>query len=809
MSRIRARKTILTVVVASVLGACPLFSQAALAAPIKEVLASRVGWEVDKQTKGKICTTESKHECQFGVESSAPGGFTFPTGVAADNDPSDPAHHDHIYVTDTFNKRVQELTPTGEFVSMFGWDVNRTKQEEAAPQAERDICTAASADTCQVGTPGSAAGQFSRPQSIAVDPSTGAIYVQDFVNYRVEKFTANGEFLLMIGKHVNATTGGNVCTRTEQCQAGEKGSAEHGAFNFETVGGLLAVGGPDKRLYVGDEHRVQEFTPSGEWEDEISLSSISNAGGSTVEALAADENGNVYLMYHSIVKGNEFVRLDTVREFNAAKTETGQLLVRPRAPHYTVLILGLALDQQGRLAVSGLESGSKSYEKPHLGRLYDFATGKIISEFAGGYEQGLSFNDQGELFSANGLTEITGHEVLAHKPVPVAEVITVQPSCHRASPHETDAVFGCALGGEANPEGVSETEAWFDWGRSCSLGSQTAKQLLASGENLAPVTSAALELRPNEAFCYRISAFDHNVQAPESPLTGEAVSFTTPSARPVIVGEPAVSFVKSSSAVLFGEINPENSPTEYAFEYGPCETLTGCATKTKVVDFSTYGATGATFQLTGLQPATRYWYRPVAVNDKQETAEGERGGLLAMGSFTTAPASQPSAVTGPASLIGITSAVISGAVNPDGRAAVYSFEVGIDHGGETQYGTVLSSSTGSGFSTEQEQLLLSGLQPGTTYAYRIRLKSGEGTVVGAPLTFTTQGLPAVLTAPTPLPMLALPNIALPKPTATPKKRTVKPKKHRKGRKSNTGGKRSKARGAKTASGSKLVLDAGT
>ena len=54
------------------------------------------------------------------------------------------------------------------------------------------------------------------PGSVAVDGSNGAfkgdVYVTDPAHFRVEKFTASGEFLLMFGSDVNETTGGDVCT---------------------------------------------------------------------------------------------------------------------------------------------------------------------------------------------------------------------------------------------------------------------------------------------------------------------------------------------------------------------------------------------------------------------------------------------------------------------------------------------------------------------------------------------------------------------------------------------------------------------
>jgi hypothetical protein len=57
-------------------------SAMAAEAPVKEVLKSRFGWEVDKTTKANVCTVSSGDECQPGAPSDQPGGFQYPVGVA-------------------------------------------------------------------------------------------------------------------------------------------------------------------------------------------------------------------------------------------------------------------------------------------------------------------------------------------------------------------------------------------------------------------------------------------------------------------------------------------------------------------------------------------------------------------------------------------------------------------------------------------------------------------------------------------------------------------------------------------------------
>jgi hypothetical protein len=100
---------------------------------------------------------------------------------------------------------------------------------------------------------------------------------------------------------------------------------------------------------------------------------------------------------------------------------------------------------------------------------------------------------------------------------------------------------------------------------------------------------------------------------------------------------------------------------------------------------------------------------------------------------------------------------------------------------------VSSGTVEAGSGPVEVSLALSGLQPGTTYAYRIAITSGyidneAHTLQGRPETFVTSGLPAVLQAPDELAQLGTPNIAIPPAvnTTTKKKTTGKSgKKHKK------------------------------
>lgn len=770
--------------------------------PVKEILSSHFGREVNlTETDAKagpaledVCTVLSKDECQSGREGSISGGFANANGVAVDDDPASVEYGD-AYVADSLNHRIQVLTSTGIFVLMFGKEVNAT--------TKGDICTAASKDVCQPGVEGSTPGQFGESQkSITVDPANGDVYVTDFVKtevgsnvlfgVRVQKFTAEGRWLLEIGKEVNTTTKGNLCTQEEievksvHCTgpaqyefSNSKGPDVEPSTNSTEPGALpigeplsAAVGGPEDLLYVGDGQRVQKFTPNGSYKEQILLTesvgpmAIDDSCQLQVPALSESTTptcadfdpsyGDLYIVYsengkviHKLAPNGKLID-----EFPSS----------PRIESGSFTIAALAVDSSDRLGVSKGEQVNGEFVLS--GSLVDGATGHLITEFQ---VPGSSSELGGLAFSAGDELYGSAHdEVLSYAPVPVAELLTRPASCTPGAEDETDAMFDCALNGEVNPKGVAGTEVSFQWGSTTALGSETPAQVLCTttcGYTPEPATFMVKGLRPNATVSYRLAAHDQNVVAPEL-LTSATLSSVTPAVAPRVIGEPSASFVGSSSVVLSGALNPENAPTEYFFEYasgvlgGYCEG----AVRTKTLESSLYGAIGATLEVSALQPATTYQYRLCAINTNGEKAGGAQGSgsPIAAGSFQTGPAPVPQASTGAYSALGATTATISGMVDPDGQPASYAFELAVANGTATpEYTVVHSGPAGAGSTPTQQTLLLTGLQPGTTYAYRITISSGYGTATGETVLFTTAGLPSVLGVPVSPPLLAVPAIAFP------------------------------------------------
>jgi hypothetical protein len=134
------------------------------------------------QTCGPQATPPTT-ECEVGLRSEL-GGLG-PDAVAFDPVTGS------AYVANGSAYDVTKFTPEGEFVFVVGRDVNKTKAAEGgADQAERNLCTAASGDTCGPGVSGSGPNEFENQiRSLAIQ-STGAIWVGD--TDRIASFDASG-----------------------------------------------------------------------------------------------------------------------------------------------------------------------------------------------------------------------------------------------------------------------------------------------------------------------------------------------------------------------------------------------------------------------------------------------------------------------------------------------------------------------------------------------------------------------------------------------------------------------------------------
>jgi DNA-binding beta-propeller fold protein YncE len=251
-------------------------------------LVTPYGLAVD--SKGRLYVADSKVRAVFIfdtetkdvelIKNGTDARFGWITGLAVDDS-------DRLFVADSQMRRVVVFDPQHEvegviseaMVSPGGMAIDNENRFLYVPDAELDQVLVYDADPPykllrKMGTGGkdhalTAAGDFARPTNVAVDQD-GNLYVSDTLNFRVEIFDAEGNFIRTFGK------------------------AGDGPGYFARPKGIAIDG--DGHIWVADgvQNRVQVFTPEGElliWMGEAgSLPGQFNA----LAGLAIDKNNRVF-----------------------------------------------------------------------------------------------------------------------------------------------------------------------------------------------------------------------------------------------------------------------------------------------------------------------------------------------------------------------------------------------------------------------------------------------------------------------------------------------------------------------------------
>ena len=150
------------------------------------------------------------------------GQFLNPVGLALDS-------ANNIYIGDAGNNRIQKFNSSGAFLLGIGAGYN------GVPGA--------------IGSSGTGSGQFNFPHDVFVDGS-GAIYVGDENNNRVQKFSASGGFLFGIGAGYNGVPG-----------AVGSGGTSNGQFS--SPAGTVVDGSGNIFVVDTNNKRVEKFNSSG------------------------------------------------------------------------------------------------------------------------------------------------------------------------------------------------------------------------------------------------------------------------------------------------------------------------------------------------------------------------------------------------------------------------------------------------------------------------------------------------------------------------------------------------------------------
>ncbi len=507
------------------------------------------------------------------------------------------------------------------------------------------------------GSAGSAAGQLSAPKGVAVNATTGDVYVADTGNDRVDEFSASGTFIRAWGWGVaDGLSSFETCTLT--CQAGLSG-AEPGEFTATAFVAVDNSGGASAGdVYVGDtgDNIVTKFTASGvlvsSWGTGGQLNGSTTGqgtfaplGGVAVEAggsLLVERVTNKKLFKFTqegvFGPGSEFesffatsargIAIDSeehifvvTNTFRVPElTNTGAAIGRVNT---TASTHGLAVNKANELFV---DTGT-------IIERFAFAGAKTVSE--PGNTTCVFTNTAGcpatESFGVGHLAAGSGVGVGVNGDIYVAEdsenkieiftpPVTPEPlitSALDVRPSEA------TLDGTVNPKGAGVTACQFEYG---TVESNTFAETVAcdqspasigSGTSPVPVTATIKGLTPNTAYQFRLTAANAEEEVHSAPIV-----VTTPG--PAGVDSATATGVTASGATLLAQVNPHSLDTVYRFEYGT-STSYGASIPVPDADIGPGSSdVSASQAVNGLSENTLYHFRVVATNSAGTTDGPDR-----------------------------------------------------------------------------------------------------------------------------------------------------------------------------------------
>ncbi|HEY5045533.1 MAG TPA: hypothetical protein VII53_06725 [Solirubrobacteraceae bacterium] len=736
---------------------------------------------------------------RFGGLGSGAGQFTSPTGVAVDQFSGD------VYVVDSANARVEKLGPLGEFVLTFGKEVDETKVTEGK-LAEANVCTAASLDTCKAGTRGAEPGQFGvqevfgvrGPAGIAVDPAAPHhVYVTDSVNNRVQEFDSSGNYLGQVngsepscpgtfsnpsgvavdpssGELYVADAGNNRIVKinpaTGVCDGAFDGSiAAHG---FGGVSGIALDAAGDVYVVDSGAGLVDKFNSAGTFQYaldanggpvSIAVSLVSNdvyvgdASGSGYHFLQYGPTGTLLAEFGDTFYPTGFIPFVESSTGVGVSQGSGDVYASDHNKNDVVIfspttvlpsVSGVSAPSPGATTATlkgtiapgdatnsyhfdyGLDTtyanGSTTEATPNAGAAEAELTGLQPSKIY--HYRLVASNARGTTYGADQTLTTLGQAPTVNGESASFFEIT-----------ET----GATLSANINPEN-QDTHYYFQYSTEPFLTSGVSTipappgEDIGSGLNEQSVSQTiAGGLTPNTTYYYRVVAENGTGQAEDVPIE----HFTTDALAPTATtGEP--SEITDTTVTLSGVLDGMGAKTYYFFNWGEDKTYgvggtPGGKTPSPAAEAGVISSdTPISTLLTGLTPNTTYHYQLVAYNvpclfncpPAGQSATGEDA------TFTTLALPPVAVADASGGNISPNSATVTGSADLQGVTGSYHFEYGPStaYGNSTPAGTLGASVLGQAVNAN-----ISGLTPDTTYHYRLVVTNNDGTEYSADEMFTT------------------------------------------------------------------------
>ncbi len=708
----------------------------------------------------------------FGTTGALGGQLATPRGVAVNQT------NGNVYVADSNNNRVSVFNSSGTFLRAFGQDVVESGPDNNGTGYE--ICVAVNGDVCKAGiSTASTGGAMQAPQGVAID-SAGNVYVSEQNTMRVQKFDSEGHFLLAFGQDVvesgpdNSPAASASQTLTVTANGGKYklkfGGKETAELEFNSsaaaiqtaLTGLSSIGSGNVTVSeTGSQIYKITFGGSLANTPEPLITTESGPGEPLVNGIAGVVNTTTGATGFETCAGGDVCKTGVTGETGGAfkSSFNGYLATAPtgapnagnvlvadpsnlRVQEYTpagafVRAFGFDIVKAGpdnngtgfevcnasagdacKIGVTGAGSGQFVNS---VNRVAEDAEGNIYT-----VESGANFRVQKFTLPSNVITPQGNFSEANTK----GTATTNTPTDVAIDPQTKDVLVVKAFAAGATPNCPGTGVA--------SVAERRVLELTQAG-TLEATHMTCAGINAVNGLAMRSSASTGDVYIPSTTTESRLYVLNTPLIAPTATFQ-GITGVGAHEATVSGFVNP-NGPaslpyglnTSYYFAYK----RSADSSFSKVPVTPSEIGRGTTNKLVsrllpGLEANTSYDVKLIA-----EKPFGTGFSETALFSFTTpAVAPEISVPTASAADPSGTKAMLFGFITPNSQATTYRFEYGTTE----SYGTTvpaLGGSAGSGAVSVPASQPLTGLQPGTTYHFRLRASNATGAVASPDETFTT------------------------------------------------------------------------
>jgi hypothetical protein len=430
--------------------------------------------------------------------------------------------------------------------------------------------------------------------AVAVQNSTGDVYVSDSTDKVINKFEADGTSI------ISWATGGELTGSPTGPLAEEIkfAPAETGSFG-------IAVDQATGDLYVIDAgHEVTDvFDPAGAYLEQFTAAPA-GLYNNYADGIAVNDKSNELLLSSS--QSLETFRFDLATHAFIAAIDGSETPAGNFGTGYTSVA---AADASGHIYVNDTEhqvvDGFDS-----SARYRDQITGALGLNGSFG---GLAVDQaNGDVYVSDGASQTVKVFSIA-----VIPDVTTKPATAVTT---TSATFN----GEVDPEGIAVEECFFEWGKTTTYGRLAPCEApdaaeLGSGSGPVAVHATVSGLPSGVTIHFRLVAKNangtNNGSRDQSFFSGASIDSTS------------ATEVSATAATLETELNPRGLPTAYHFEYDTAPYIEGGPSHGTQVPFPDASAGSGALDITrkaqvqGLEPLTTYHYRVLATNSLG-TSEG-------------------------------------------------------------------------------------------------------------------------------------------------------------------------------------------